>query len=131
VITGPDDVTAAVLVKVERAGNPRTRELLAAGVQHLHAFVRETGLTRPSSTPRADHRPVGSAQHSVPQRGRADRVAHDTATEPAPDPDVSGTWYSVEDLFVIEPGDAALPDPPITGKATGGAPAGEVLERRP
>ena len=44
-ITGPDDVTAAVLTEVERAKNPRTKELLAAGVKHLHAFVRETNLT--------------------------------------------------------------------------------------
>src|SRR6201996_9619523 len=44
-ITGPDDVTAAVLAEVERANDPRTKELLAAGVRHLHAFVRETQLT--------------------------------------------------------------------------------------
>jgi Catechol dioxygenase N terminus len=47
VITGPDDVTAAVLAEVERAKDPRTRELLAAAVRHLHAFVRETQLTEP------------------------------------------------------------------------------------
>jgi catechol 1,2-dioxygenase len=45
VITGPDDVTAAALAEVDRADNPRTKELLAAGVKHLHAFVRETNLT--------------------------------------------------------------------------------------
>jgi hydroxyquinol 1,2-dioxygenase len=45
VITSPDDVTAAVLSEIERAKNPRTKELLAAGVKHLHAFVRETNLT--------------------------------------------------------------------------------------
>lgn len=44
-ITGPDDVTAAVLAEVDRATNLRTKELLAAGVKHLHAFVRETNLT--------------------------------------------------------------------------------------
>jgi len=44
-ITGPDDVTAAVLAEVERAEDPRSRELLAAAVRHLHAFVRETRLT--------------------------------------------------------------------------------------
>src|SRR6202034_4771315 len=45
VISSPDDVTAAVLAEVERARDPRTRELLAAAVRHLHAFVRETRLT--------------------------------------------------------------------------------------
>jgi catechol 1,2-dioxygenase len=315
VITGPDDVTAAVLAEVERAGNPRTRELLAAGVRHLHAFVRETGLTeaefqhlarviaRLGQLSTASHNEVvliagslgvsslvclqnngGSGEHEttanlmgpfwregappeangasivrsptpgdpifvtatvVDRRGdpvvgarvdvwntsgegayenqdprQADMnlrgtfatdadgrirfrsvkpagypipingpvgdllraqgrhnmrpahihfmvnkpgyktqfsqvysaddphletdaqfgvtaalighyVAHDTATEPAPEPDVTGPWYSLEHRFVIEPGDAALPNPPITGKATGGAPVGEVLERRP
>jgi hypothetical protein len=36
---GSDDVTAAVLSEVERAENPRTKKLLAAGV-NLYAFVR-------------------------------------------------------------------------------------------
>src|SRR6516165_10936443 len=45
VIASPDDVTAAVLAEVERAKNPRTKELLAAAVRHLHAFIRETRLT--------------------------------------------------------------------------------------
>jgi hypothetical protein len=44
-IIGPDDVTAAVLSEVEHTRNPRTKELLAACVKHLHAFVRETNLT--------------------------------------------------------------------------------------
>ena len=56
---------------------------------------------------------------------------HDTATEPAPDPDVAGTWYSLEHRFVIEPGDSSLPKPPITAKATDGVPAQEILERAP
>ena len=38
--------------------------------------------------------------------------------EPAPAPDVKGTWFSLEHEFVIEPGEAKLPRPPITGKAT-------------
>lgn len=34
-----------MLAEVERAEDPRTKELLAAAVKHLHAFVRETKLT--------------------------------------------------------------------------------------
>jgi len=49
--------------------------------------------------------------------------------ERAPAPDVRGTWYSLEHTFVIEPGRASLPRPPITGKATGEPPASVVLER--
>ena len=314
-ITGPDDVTAAVLAEVERANDPRTRELLAAGVKHLHAFVRETNLTEAefqhiariiaklgqlsneshnevvliagslgvsslvclqnnglggeyettanlmgqfwregspheqdgasivrSQTPGdpifvtgtvvdLDGRPVAEARvdvwntsgegiyenqdprqadmnlrgtfvtdrngqfhlqsvkpagYPIPINGpvgdllRAQRrhnmrpahihflvnkpgfktqfsqvyssddpnletdvqfgvtaalvghyVKHDAATEPAPDPDVTGTWYSLDHRFVVEPGDNVLPKPPITGKATGGIPVSEVLERTP
>lgn len=56
-------------------------------------------------------------------------VKHDGATEPAPDPDVTGTWYSLDHRFVVEPGDNSLPKPPITGKATDGVPVSEILER--
>jgi hydroxyquinol 1,2-dioxygenase len=44
---------------------------------------------------------------------------------------VTGTWYSLEHRFVIEPGDNSLPKPPITGKATGGVPVPQILERTP
>ena len=43
-------------------------------------------------------------------------VQHDYATAPAPD--VTGTWFSLDQHFVIEPGEAKLPRPPITGKAS-------------
>ena len=315
VITGPDDVTAAVLAEVERAKEPRTRELLAAAVRHLHAFVRETRLTEaefqhitriiarlgqltseshnevvliagslgvsslvclqnngaggvrettanlmgpfwrvgspredngasivrsptpgdpifvtgsvvdPAGCPVADaevdvwntsgeglyenqdprqadmnlrgkfvtdssgwfsFRSVKPAGYPVPVNGPAGDLLraqgrhnmrpahihfliskpgyktqfsqvysnddpnletdaqfgvtaalvgcyekHDTASEPAPDPGVTGTWYSLEHRFVIEPGDSSLPKPPITGKATGDAPVLEILERTP
>ena len=315
VITSPDDVTAAVLAEVERAKDPRTRELLAAAVRHLHAFVRETHLTEAefqhiarivarlgqltseshnevvliagslgvsslvclqnngeggghettanllgpfwrTGSPREDNgasivrsptpgdpifvtgyvadldgRPVADAEvdvwntsgeglyenqdprqadmnlrgkfvtdssgrfsfrtvkpagYPVPVNGPAGDllraqgrhnmrpahihfliskpgyktqfsqvysnddpnletdaqfgvtatlvgyyVEHDTATDPAPDPGVTGTWYSLEHRFVIEPGDNSLPPPPITGKATGRIPVPESLERAP
>jgi hydroxyquinol 1,2-dioxygenase len=50
--------------------------------------------------------------------------------EPAPDADVRGAWYSRDHHFVIEPGEARLPKPPITGKAQGERPVRVVLERR-
>jgi hydroxyquinol 1,2-dioxygenase len=49
---------------------------------------------------------------------------------PAPDADVSGPWYSLSYRFVITPGESRLPQPPITGKATGDRPVFEVLQRR-
>jgi catechol 1,2-dioxygenase len=44
---------------------------------------------------------------------------------------VTGTWYTLDHRFVIEPGDSSLPTPPITGKATDGVPVSEILERTP
>jgi len=45
IIETQDDVTAAVLAEMHRTPNPRTHELLALLVKHLHAFVREAKLT--------------------------------------------------------------------------------------
>ena len=45
VIETQADVTKAVLGEMVRTPDPRTKELLAALVKHLHAFVRETRLT--------------------------------------------------------------------------------------
>ena len=41
---------------------------------------------------------------------------------------MSGPWYTLERRFVIEPGEAALPTPPISGKTDGPRPALTVLE---
>src|SRR3954464_8763288 len=45
IIETQDDVTAAVLAEMHRTPNPRTKELLALLVKHLHAFVREAKMT--------------------------------------------------------------------------------------
>ena len=45
IIESQEDVTEAVLGEMHRTPNPRTRELLALLVKHLHAFVREARLT--------------------------------------------------------------------------------------
>lgn len=56
-------------------------------------------------------------------------VRHDN--EPAPYGDVQGPWFSLDHHFVIEPGEAKLPTPPITGKASGNErPVSIVLQRR-
>lgn len=49
--------------------------------------------------------------------------------EPAPAQDVTGAWYSLDHHFVVERGEASLPKPPITGKASGERPTPAVLER--
>lgn len=45
IIETQDDVTAAVLAEMQRTPDARTRELLGLLVKHLHAFVREAGMT--------------------------------------------------------------------------------------
>ena len=45
VVNGADSVTAIVLKAMSRTPNPRLRELMAALVKHLHAFVREARPT--------------------------------------------------------------------------------------
>lgn len=47
IIRNEADLTRAVLAEVDRTPDPRLRELLAAAVTHLHAFVRDTKLTEP------------------------------------------------------------------------------------
>lgn len=54
-------------------------------------------------------------------------VLHSDETPPAPD--VEGAWYTLDHHFVIEPGEARLPKPPITGKASGERPTLAVLDR--
>jgi catechol 1,2-dioxygenase len=50
--------------------------------------------------------------------------------EPAPAADVSGSWYSLDHEFVIEPGEARLPRAPITGKTRDARPQLTVLQRK-
>ena len=45
IIESQQDVTKAVLEEMRRTPDPRTKEILAALVTHLHAFVREVKLT--------------------------------------------------------------------------------------
>jgi catechol 1,2-dioxygenase len=45
IIERNEDVTPAVLAVMERTTDPRLREVMTSLVAHLHAFVREVGLT--------------------------------------------------------------------------------------
>jgi len=47
IIAGKDQVTEAVLDEMKRTPDPRTHEILAALVRHLHDFIREVRLTEP------------------------------------------------------------------------------------
>ena len=41
----PDELTQAVLAELARIDDPRLRQIMAAAVQHLHAFARQVQLT--------------------------------------------------------------------------------------
>jgi len=43
--TTEDGITAEVLRRIEATPDPRLREIMLALVRHLHAFVKEVGLT--------------------------------------------------------------------------------------
>jgi hydroxyquinol 1,2-dioxygenase len=45
IIEKQEDVTAAVLSELERAADPRFREIMTAFVRHMHDFAREVRLT--------------------------------------------------------------------------------------
>ena len=45
IINGSDSVTPAVLNELQRAPDPRFREIMSAFVRHLHDFAREVRLT--------------------------------------------------------------------------------------
>ena len=44
--------------------------------------------------------------------------------------DEKGQWYTLEQTFVMDTGEAMLPRAPITGKAEGDRPVLTVLERK-
>jgi catechol 1,2-dioxygenase len=56
------------------------------------------------------------AQFGVTRAVIGDYVRHENG--PAPAPDVSGPWYSLDFTFVVQPGTAQLPRAPIQGKAS-------------
>ncbi len=60
------------------------------------------------------------AQFGVTRHLIGNYVRHEN--EPAPAPDVSGPWYSLDYTFVMEDGKSRLPRPPISGKARGERP---------
>ena len=45
IIQKVEDVTPAVLDEMRRTPDPRTKEILAALIRHLHDFIREVGMT--------------------------------------------------------------------------------------
>ena len=97
---------------------------------HVHFMIVKPGFETQYSQVYASDDPnlETDVQFAVTRRLVADYVRHDGA--PAPAPDVTGAWYSLDCTFTVEPGVSRVPKPPITGKATGERPKLEILERR-
>jgi hydroxyquinol 1,2-dioxygenase len=99
---------------------------------HIHFLIYKPGYKTQFSQVYSSDDPnlETDSQFGVTQTLIAHYVLHDGAAEPTPAADVSGPWYSLDRHFVVQRGDAALPKPPITGKAEGPRPQPDVLPRR-
>jgi hydroxyquinol 1,2-dioxygenase len=97
---------------------------------HIHFMIHKPGFKTQFSQVYSSDDPnlETDVQFAVTQALIGQYVLHDG--EPAPWGEVEGPWYSLDHHFVIEPGEARLPKPPITGKASGQRPVQAVLERQ-
>ncbi len=86
---------------------------------HIHFMVHKPGYKTQFSQVYSSDDPhlETDVQFGVTRALVGQYVLHDSASEPAPDPDVQGRWYSLDHHFVVEEGEAKLPKAPITGKA--------------
>jgi hydroxyquinol 1,2-dioxygenase len=91
---------------------------------HVHALIYKPGFKTITSQVYSSDDPYleTDVQFGVTTALIGDYVLHEN--EPAPAADVQGPWYSLEYRFVLEPGEARMPRPPITAKATAPASAG-------
>ncbi|MHA6615987.1 dioxygenase family protein [Pseudonocardia sp. DLS-67] len=83
---------------------------------HLHALIYKPGFKTIASQLYSHDDPMleTDAQFGVVQALVGTYVRHEN--EPAPDPGVAEPWYSLEYTFVVEPGEAWLPTPPVSAK---------------
>jgi catechol 1,2-dioxygenase len=84
---------------------------------HLHVLARKDGFKTLISQVYVNDDPYleSDVQFGVTRRLIGNYVLHDS--EPAPEPGTEGPWYSLEYIFVMEPGQSRLPAAPISGKA--------------
>ena len=121
----PIPVTGPVGALLRAAGRHNLRPA------HIHFLIDKPGFKTQFSQVYASDDPnlETDVQFAVTRALIGQMVRHEGG--PAPAPDVSGPWCSLDHHFVIEPGDNRLPRPPISAKAEGARPVLEVLGRRP
>jgi catechol 1,2-dioxygenase len=91
---------------------------------HLHFLVYKPGfktITSQIYSPDDPHLETDS-QFGVTRALLGKFVAHES--EPAPDRDVTGTWYTLQHTFVLQHGESWLPTPPVSAKASEHMPSG-------
>ena len=110
------------LLKVQGRANMRPA--------HMHFLIRKPGYKTHISQVYVKDDPYleTDAQFGVTRVLIGDYVCHEN--EPAPDPDVSGPWYSLDFTFTIEPGDDSLPLAPISGRTEGDQRPEQVVWKR-
>lgn len=91
---------------------------------HIHFLIHKEGFkTQFSQVYSADDPYIASdVQFGVTKTLIANYVKHLSNEQPAPNPKISGAWYSLEHTFVIDAGVASMPRAPIKGKNTGALP---------
>ena len=83
---------------------------------HMHFLIHKPGFKTHISQVYVNDDPYleTDAQFGVTRRLIGDYVYHEN--EAAPDPEVTGPWYSLDFTFTVEPGDDSLPLAPISGR---------------
>jgi hydroxyquinol 1,2-dioxygenase len=86
---------------------------------HLHFLVYKPGFKTVTSQIYMPDDPnlQTDAQFGVTRALVAHIENHEN--EPAPFPDVTGPWHSLQHTFILLPGESWLPTPPVSRKATG------------
>jgi catechol 1,2-dioxygenase len=86
---------------------------------HVHAMVYKPGFKTITSQLYSQDDPMldTDAQFGVTRALIVTYERHEPGAEPAPAPDVTEPWYTVDYNFVVEPGEAWLPTPPVSAKA--------------
>ena len=110
------------LLKVQGRANMRPA--------HMHFLIHKPGYKTHISQVYVNDDPYldTDAQFGVTRALIGDYVYHEN--EPTPDPEVTGSWYSLDFTFTMEPGDDALPLAPISGRTEGGERPQQVVWER-
>ena len=105
--------------------NGPTGDLLAALKRHpfrpahIHAMVYKPGYKTITSQLYSHDDPMldTDAQFGVTRALIAAYERHEVGEEPVPAPDVTEPWYTLDYQFVVEPGEAWRPTPPVSAKS--------------